>query len=115
MEERRQYIRVKTPVLIEFPAPETMKTERSFTSDISDTGLRFPTMVRLPLGHELALTFVLPYQRASFQATGEVIWVREIARLGATQYEVGVRFRWIQDPDRQRLNNYLHGMLTSTL
>ena len=115
MEERRQRIRVTAPVLIEFPHPESMKTEQSYTQDISDAGLRFPTPVKLQIGHELAIHVMLPYQQTSFHATGDVVWVREIARLGATQYEVGVRFRWIQDPDRTRLNNYLQGMLSATL
>lgn len=115
MQERRGYVRVQVPVLIEFPHPGTWKTERSFTSDISESGLRFPTTVKLQMGQELALTLQLPYQNASFHATGEVIWIREIARLGATQYEVGLRFRWIEDPDRQRLTRFFQNVLPSKL
>ena len=116
MEERRRYIRVKTPVMIEFPNPVTMKTERSFTVDVSDTGVRFPTAVRMQVGQELPLTFQMPYEHpASFQATGQVAWVREIARMGAPQYEIGVRFRWIEDPARQRLGKYLQAVFSGNL
>ena len=107
MQERRRYLRVETPVLVEFPGPGTMKTERSYTQDVSETGMRFPTTVRLSVGQELPITLQLPFQGAPFHTTGEVVWVREMSRLGAPQYDVGLRFRWIEDPDRQRLARHL--------
>jgi len=107
MQERRRHIRVETPVLVEFPNPETMKTERSFTQDVSETGMRFPTAVKLQVGQQLALTLELPFHDATMHATGDVVWIREVARLGAPQYDVGVRFRWIEDPDRHRLLRHL--------
>ncbi len=107
MQERRRFIRLETPILIEFPAPGTMKTERSFTQDVSETGLRFPTAVRLQIGQQLPLTLELPFSRFSMQATGEVMWIREVSRLGAPQYDIGVRFCWLEDPDRQRLARHL--------
>ena len=107
MQERRRYIRIQTPVLVEFPNPETMKTERSFTQDVSESGMRFPSAVKLQVGQELPMTLELPFHDATMNATGEVVWIREVSRLGAPQYEVGVRFRWIQDPDRQRLVRHL--------
>jgi Tfp pilus assembly protein PilZ len=116
MQERRQHVRVKSPALIEFRDPATSQTERSFTHDISETGLRFPTTVKFQVGEELALSLELPFrdsQGVPFRATGEVIWIREVARLGATQYDVGLRFRWIEDPDRQRLLHHLKACLTA--
>ena len=39
---------------------------------------------------------------------GDEVAVRHLlARHGDTQYEVGVQFRWSEDPDRQRLNRHL--------
>ena len=111
MEERRGAVRFPVTVLVEFLDPNTAKPERSFTDDVSTSGIRFPTAARLQISQELALTLELPSEGSegsAFRATGEVIWIREIARLGATQYEVGVRFRWIEDPDLQRLNQFLH-------
>ena len=110
MQERRQHVRIETPVLIEFPNPSTMKTERSFTQDVSESGLRFPTEVKLQIGQELPLTLALPFDNTQMHATGEVLWIREVSRLGAPQYDVGVRFRWIEDPDRQRLTRHLSGL-----
>lgn len=111
MQERRRHIRVPTPVMIEFPDPATMKTERSFTQDVSDTGLRFPTGVKFEIGQEVPVTLQLPFNDAVLHATGAIVWIREISRLGATQYEVGMAFRWIEDPDRQRLNHHLGSLL----
>lgn len=107
MQERRRHIRIESPVLIQFPNPETMKTERSFTQDVSDSGMRFPTTVKLEIGAEVPLTLQLPFGDAALHATGEVMWIREIARHGAPQYEIGVRFLWLEDPDRQRLTRHL--------
>ena len=107
MQEHRRHVRISTPVLVEFPNPETMKTERSFTQDVSETGIRFPTAVKLQVGQELPLTLELPFNHSMMHATAEIVWIREISRLGAPQYEVGVRFRWIEDPDRARLNHHL--------
>ena len=115
MKERRQVVRVNAPVLIEFPNPKTLKTERSFTMDISETGLRFPTDIPLQVGQELALSLELPFERTTFHATGEIVWVREISRHGGVQYDVGLRFRWLEDPDLQRLNRYLLAFSTGRL
>ena len=115
MQERRGYVRFQVPVLIEFPNPGTWKTERSYTTDVSQSGLSFPTPLKFQLGQELALTLQLPFHEVPFHATGEVVWIREIARLGATQYEVGLRFRWIEDPDRQRLVRFFQNVLSSKL
>ena len=111
MQERRRQLRVQTPVLVEFPAPGTMKTERSFTQDVSESGMRFPTSVKLEIGQELPLTLQLPFLETAMHATGEVIWIRQISRLGEAQYEIGVRFRWIEDPDRQQLVRHLGTLL----
>jgi len=112
MQEGRRHIRMGTPVLVEFPNPSTMKTERSFSQDVSETGMRFPTAVGLQVGQELPLALELPFHNATLHATSEIIWLREVARHGVPQYEVGVRFRWIDDPDRQRLARYLAGFLS---
>ena len=110
MQEQRRHIRIQTPVLVEFPNPSTMKTERSFTQDVSESGLRFPTDVKLQIGQELPLTLALPFDNTKMHSTGEVLWIREVSRLGAPQYDVGVRFRWLEDPDRQRLTRHLSSL-----
>ncbi|MBI2494992.1 MAG: PilZ domain-containing protein [Candidatus Omnitrophica bacterium] len=107
MQERRRHIRVQTPIIVEFPNPSTMKTERSFTQNVSESGMSFPAAVKLQVGQELPLTLQLPFHDSTMHATGEIVWIREISRLGAPQYDVGVRFRWIEDPDRQRLTRHL--------
>ena len=107
MQEGRRHIRIGTPVLVEFPNPGTMKTERSFSQDVSESGMRFPTAVNLQVGQDLPLALELPFLKSTLHATSEVVWIREVSRHGAPHYEVGVRFRWIEDPDRQRLTRYL--------
>jgi len=115
MQERRAHVRFNVPVLIQFPDPASTKTERSYSYDISESGMRFPTPAQVQVGQQLALTLQLPAHEAPFHATGQVMWVREIARQGETQYEVGVRFLWVEDPDRQRMNQFFRGVLSPKL
>ena len=115
MQERRRHIRLQIPVLVAFPNPRTLKTERSVTHDISESGLRFPVSVTLQVGQELALTLELPFQQGALHATGEVMWIREVTRLGMLQYDVGLQFRWIEEADRQRLLRFLQDFLTRRL
>jgi len=112
MLERREHRRLQAPVLVEFIDPYTSKPERSFTYDISVSGMRFPTEVKFQVGQEVPFALDLPSERLPFRATGQVIWIREVARLGATQYDVGVRFRWVEDPDLQRLDSFLSTRLS---
>ena len=103
MHEQRKHIRVNTPVIVQFPSPGTMKTVRSYTQDISESGMRLTSPVKLTVGQEIPITLQLPFNNDTMHATGEVMWVREISRHGPTQFEVGMRFRWVEDPDRQVL------------
>ena len=107
MEERRRHIRIQTPILVEFRHPETQKPERSFTQDVGESGMRFPTTAKLQVGQELPLSLQFPESNAILQATGRVVWVRQIAAQGPTQYEVGVTFLWVEDPDRRSLLRHL--------
>lgn len=104
--ERRHHLRVETPILLEFPNPSTKTMERSFTQDVSEAGLRFPTPVRFQVGQDVPPALQVPSQ-STIRITGTVVWVREVSRLGPTQYDVGIRFQWIEDPDRQRLTRHL--------
>lgn len=115
MQERRRHVRVETPVLIEFSHPEAKTLVRSFTQDVSESGIRFSTDVNCQIGQEISLTLRLPFDNSAMKATGEVIWIRQIARLGGSQFEVGMRFLWVEDPDRKMLVRHLVGLLTQDI
>jgi hypothetical protein len=61
----------RAKILIEFPNPTSWKTERTFTQDVSETGLRFPTPVKLQISQELALTRLLALGRKKFKPSRE--------------------------------------------
>ena len=113
MLERREHSRLQTPVLVEFIDPYTAKPERSFTHDISVSGMRFPSEVKFQVGQDVPFALDLASEHRPFRTTGQIIWIREVARLGATQYDVGVRFRWTEDPDLQRLSQFLQTSLSA--
>jgi c-di-GMP-binding flagellar brake protein YcgR len=113
MQERREHVRMQAAVLVEFVDPATSQPERSFTRDLSLTGMRFPTAVKFQVGQEVPFMLDLPSPQAPFHATGRIVWIREIARAGEAQYEVGARFHWVEDPDQQRLGSFLRARVSS--
>ncbi|HEX9781067.1 MAG TPA: PilZ domain-containing protein [bacterium] len=111
MQERRRIIRIGTPILIEFDDPATGDTERSFTQDVSEEGMRFPSGVQFRAAQRVEFTLALPASNMTMRTVGEVQWVREIARHGGPQYEIGVRFTWEDEQARDRLTGHLLGFL----
>ena len=109
--ERRVYPRADSPILVEFAHPVTRQPERSYTQDVSRGGMCFPTGVRFQVGQELPMNVEVPSRNAMIHTTAHVVWVREIANVGAPQYEVGVQFRWSEDPDRQLFEQHLSSLL----
>ena len=97
--------------MVEFMDPSSRETERSFTRDVSEEGMRFPTTVKLAVGQEVNFLLQLPAEQTTVQTHAQVIWVREISRRMSPQYEVGVRFRWKKDPSRDQLVRYIMAQL----
>ena len=112
MQERRKFVRVDAPVLVEFTEPGKNQVERSFTHDVSEVGMRFPTTVKFKIGQEIPFMLGLPMEQPMMKTLGHVIWIREVSSFTRfEQYEVGVRFSWVHDPDRQRLVKHLNALL----
>jgi len=109
--ERREFPRLRAPVLIEFDHPTTAQREHSFTQDVSESGLRFPTAAELRIGQELTLDLLVPEQPA-IRASGQVVWIRQIADIGQTQYDVGMRFRWSEQATRERLGRFVQNLMS---
>lgn len=110
-DERRLYPRMESPVLVEFAHPATKQPERSYTQDVSRGGMCFPTSVRLQVGQELPIRIEVPARKVDLHTLAHVVWVREIAHVGVPQYEVGVQFRWAEDPDRALFEQHLSSLL----
>lgn len=113
MQERREQVRLQAAVLVEFTDPSTSEPQRSFTHDLSLSGMRFPTSVQFQLGQEVPFTLDMASPQPAFHATGRIVWVREVAQAGGAHYEVGVRFHWVEDPDQQRLDSFLRARVSS--
>ena len=109
--ERRLYPRAEAPILVEFTHPGTKQIERSYTQDVSRGGLCFPTSVRFQVGEDLALRLEVPSRSTVLHVIAHVVWMREIANVGAPQYEVGAQFQWSEDPDRAHFEQHLSGLL----
>ncbi len=108
--DRRHFPRIDTPVIVEFANPDNKQDERSYTQNLSEEGTRFPTRVKFDVGQEIHMRLQIPPSSTTIHATGQVMWVREVARITTPQYEVGVRFRWSEDPDHAALHHHLAGL-----
>ena len=113
--ERRHFPRIETPVIVEFVNPANQQGERSYTQNLSEEGTRFPTKVKFEVGQEVHMRLEIAANAATIHATGQVIWVREVARINAPQYEVGIRFRWSEDPDQAALHHHLSSLFSRRL
>ncbi len=111
MKERRKFVRVDTPVLIEYKNPKTRKTERSFTSDVSQKGMRFPSNVSFKIGDTLKMELGMPPHEEMMGVNGHIVWVREIAQYTISQYEIGITFEWEEKHDAHALAQYLQSLV----
>jgi len=69
----------------------------------------------LEAGQTLPVTLELPFSPLPIQATGEIMWVRQAPRLGPARREVGLQFRWVEEPDRQRLSRHLTSVFAASV
>lgn len=113
MKERRKFVRVDTPILIEYKHPKTRKTERSFTHDVSQKGMRFPSNVAFNSGDTLRLELGMPPHEEMMGVKAHVVWVREIAQYTISQFEIGVTFEWEERHNQMSLAKYLKSLVVT--
>lgn len=105
--EKRRYPRCPAPVLVRCHALEESGFQvQSISRDLSVAGVRFPSVEQLRGGTLLELTIELTPDQPAIHAQGEIKWLREFARIGAPQFEVGVAFTDMSSADRRRLENF---------
>ena len=105
--EKRRFPRCPAPVLVRCHDIEDAERHiQTISRDVSVAGIRFPATEQLRGGSILDLTIELSPDQAPIHAQGEVKWLREFSRIGAPQFEVGVEFTDMSEPDRQRLKAY---------
>lgn len=78
-----------------------------YATNLSPGGICLHARLRLRVGDELAVAFVLPGDDHRIEARGRVTWCEEDAPEAAASFlETGVRFEVLDDADRERITNF---------
>jgi len=106
-EERRRYIRLSTPITIQYTIPGEDKILRTVSKDISAVGVRFETTDKLKPKTDLELTLSLPKAPNPVHAQGKIIWVKRVDLEDNSPYDIGVEFVKIEEDNKNTFLKYL--------
>ncbi len=103
--DRRERARVPVEAAVGFHTESNFFT--GFSGDLSDGGLFIATLAPLPVGHEFALSFVLPTGR-QIDAAATVSWIREPPESSSESFQpgMGVVFAELSESDRQAVMEF---------
>lgn len=82
-----------------------------YAVNLSPSGIGLHVPRALPAGESLALAFTLPDGSGDrVEVRGRVAWTEAVARTERPRFrEVGVRFEWLREADRDRLRRFVAG------
>ncbi len=106
MADRRRFPRVQAPVLYR-PAGLGFVHHRRNTHNISLGGMRVFSDENLKLGSRLELDVLLP-DESIVRCWAEVVWVVAADPSTSAEFEVGLRFTDMEEPDVRRLASVLN-------
>ena len=106
--EKRAYRRVKRELLCQFKdldSDNPVSLSETYTTDISEGGLRFRTPKYIPMNHRLAFTIEIP-KHSNIEVTARPAWTNEL--LSVEQYEVGASFSGLSSADKAVLRDFIN-------
>lgn len=108
MEEKRKYVRIEWPVVVQYKTIEEPYTQDQIVGkDISEGGVSFIVYERLTKGTRLEMQIQVPFDSMPVFAKGEVVWIKKIVREPGAAFEVGISFSEVDPKDKKRLKMYL--------
>tara|TARA_Y100000031_G_scaffold86897_1_gene95563 strand:+ start:334 stop:696 length:363 start_codon:yes stop_codon:yes gene_type:complete len=108
MEERRRFIRIKWPFVVQYKTLEEPYIEDQIVGkDISESGASFIVYDRLTGGTKLDLEIQIPFDSMPIFAKGKVVWIKKVGQLHEKAFEVGVIFTKIDPRDEKRFKMYI--------
>jgi hypothetical protein len=102
VEERRQYRRVRAPILVRPTGPLAAWNARPPVGDISGGGLRAYADAAQPVGTRLSLDLLFP-QGEPAHVLAEVVWVQKLPEGSPAAFDIGLRFLDIRPDDLKRI------------
>ena len=106
--ERRNYIRLKTPVPIAYTVLSTGVTQGSFTKDISAEGLRFESSSKnIEKSNILDMKLEIDGARNPVHVKARVVWKKKLGIEDNTPYDIGVEFVEIEEDNKNTFLKFL--------
>ncbi|MDP8266119.1 MAG: PilZ domain-containing protein [Candidatus Aceula meridiana] len=106
--EQRNFIRVPDSSGISYEVAFTGKTSKSQAKEISQSGIRFISEEKLPIGTVIDVSLTLEQLEFSFTAHATVRWTKEIVK--NRRYEVGVKFEGLPEVTTKKLISYIQAV-----
>ncbi|NQV04056.1 MAG: PilZ domain-containing protein [Candidatus Omnitrophica bacterium] len=104
MEEKRKFVRISWPVLVQYRTLEEPFTrDQSIGKDVSEGGVSFTVYERLAKGMALDMQIQTPFDSLPIFVKARVAWIRNVGEEHEKRFEVGVNFTDVDSKDRKRL------------
>jgi len=108
MEEKRRFVRIDWPVVVQYKTlEEPITKDQTLGRDISENGISFVVYERLPKGTRLDIQIQTPFDSLPIFVKGKVSWIRALGEESKKTFEVGVEFIEIDQKDQRRLREYI--------
>ena len=108
MEERRKFVRIDWPVVVQYRTIEEPHTkDQSVGRDVSEGGVSFIVYERLPKETTLDIQLRTPFDSLPIFAKAKVSWVKNVGERHEKTFEVGVEFIEVDEKDKKRLKSYI--------
>ena len=108
MEEKRRFVRIEWPVVVQYKTLEEPLTQDQIVGkDISESGVCFIVYERLTKGTKLDIQIQTPFDSLPVFAKGKIAWIRKVGEEHARTFEVGVEFTEVDPRDQKRLKMYI--------
>lgn len=105
--ERRGSERINSLVAVKYASESGEIKGDSFTEDINESGIGFPTSGKIPPGTKLNLEISLEKgSKKEIHAAGTVIWSRRNTQHWKSRYSAGLKLLDIDGEDKNRLLEY---------
>lgn len=112
--ERRRYVRLKTPIDIQYTVPDTGSVLKTASKNISADGIRFETMNKsIRESDILELKMVIADAPNPVHAKAKVIWKKKISLEDAAPYDCGLEFTEIEEDNKNTFLKFLCDLIYS--
>ncbi|MFC1509062.1 PilZ domain-containing protein [Candidatus Omnitrophota bacterium] len=109
MEEKRRFVRIEWPVLVQYKTLEDPATEDQIVAKvISEGGVSFTVYEKLTKGTKLDMQIQVPFDSMPMFIKAKVVWIKKATEELGKAFEIGVEFLEVDPRDKKRLKLYIN-------